>query len=75
VIYKNATASSSTSRVRRVVYTVRSGDSLYRISERFNVSINDLRRWNNLRKDNYLQPGQNLKLYVDVTQLSGNHHG
>jgi membrane-bound lytic murein transglycosylase D len=75
VIYKNATASSPASRVRSLVYTVRSGDSLYRISEKFNVRINDLRRWNNLTEDNYLQPGQNLKLYVDVTQLSKSSHG
>jgi len=75
VIYKNGTAGRSTSRVRTVVYTVRSGDSLYRISEKFNVSINDLLRWNNLTEENYLRPGQNLKLYVDVTQLSGNHRG
>ena len=58
-------------RVRTVDYTVRSGDSLYLISKKFNVSINDLRRWNNLSKGKYLQPGQNLKLYVDVTQLGG----
>jgi membrane-bound lytic murein transglycosylase D len=75
VIYKNGAAGSPASRVRTVVYTVRSGDSLYRISEKFNVSINDLLRWNNLTEDNYLHPGQNLKLYVDVTQLVGNNHG
>ena len=75
VIYKDATPGNSTSRVRSVVYTVRSGDSLYRISEKFNVSIDDLRRWNNLAEGNYLQPGQNLKLYVNVAHLSGNTHG
>jgi len=54
---------------------VRSGDSLYLISKKFNVSINDLRRWNNLTEGNHLQPGQNLKLHVDVTHLTGNSHG
>ena len=61
--------------MRTVVYTVRSGDSLYRISKKFNVSINDLVRWNNLTKEGHLQPGQNLKLYVDVTRQSGQSHG
>jgi len=75
VIYKNSGGSSSASRVRTVVYTVRSGDSLYLISKKFNVSINDLRRWNNLTEGKHLQPGQNLKLHVDVTHLSGNSHG
>ena len=75
VIYKGGTGSSSSSRVRKVVYTVRNGDSLYRISKKFNVSINDLVRWNNLSKDRHLQPGQSLKLYVDVTQQSSQSRG
>jgi membrane-bound lytic murein transglycosylase D len=70
VIWQNGKTSGK--RVRTVNYTVRSGDSLYLISRKFNVSINDLRRWNNLAKGKYLQPGQHLKLYVDVTQLSSN---
>ena len=75
VIYKNGGSRSSASRVKTVVYTVRSGDSLYLISKKFNVSINDLRRWNNLTEGKHLQPGQNLKLHVDVTHLTGNSHG
>jgi membrane-bound lytic murein transglycosylase D len=55
---------------RTVSYTVRSGDSLYRISRKFSVSVNELRRWNDLRKGMYLQPGQRLKVYVDVTRQS-----
>ncbi|MGD8630840.1 MAG: LysM peptidoglycan-binding domain-containing protein [Gammaproteobacteria bacterium] len=61
--------------VRTVHYTVRSGDSLYRIAQKFSVSIADLRRWNNLSRNEYLQPGQNLKLYVDVTRLTRNSQG
>jgi len=50
-------------------YTVRKGDSLYLIANRFNIKISDIRRWNELGK--YLQPGQKLKLYVDITSQSG----
>ena len=70
VIWKKGKTSASGKRVRTVNYTVRNGDSLYRIAKKFNVSINDLRRWNNLAKGKHLQPGQRLKLYVDVTRLS-----
>lgn len=70
VIWKKGKTSANGKRVRTVNYTVRTGDSLYLIAKKFNVSINDLRRWNNLAKGKYLQPGQHLKLYVDVTQLS-----
>ena len=50
-----------------VRYRVRKGDSLSHIAQRFNVSVSDLKRWNKL-PGKYLQPGQRLKLYVDVTQ-------
>ncbi|MCP4283972.1 MAG: LysM peptidoglycan-binding domain-containing protein, partial [Gammaproteobacteria bacterium] len=50
-------------------YTVRKGDSLYRIADRFNIRVSDIKRWNRLGK--YLQPGQKLKLYVDITSQSG----
>ncbi len=50
-------------------YTVRKGDSLSRIASRFNIRVSDIKRWNKLGK--YLQPGQKIKLYVDVTRQSG----
>ena len=61
--------------VRTVHYTVRSGDSLSLIAQKFSVSIADLRRWNNLSRNKHLQPGQNLKLFVDVTQLTRSGQG
>ncbi|MDH3219296.1 MAG: LysM peptidoglycan-binding domain-containing protein [Gammaproteobacteria bacterium] len=50
-------------------YTVRKGDSLYLIADRFNISVADIKRWNQVGK--YLQPGQKLKLYIDITSQSG----
>jgi peptidoglycan lytic transglycosylase D len=61
---------SNTDRIRRLTYTVRRGDSLSRISTRFRVSVNELLRWNSLSTQKYLQPGQQLVLYVDVTEQS-----
>ncbi len=60
-----------TAAVRRLRYRVRRGDSLALISRRFRVSIRDLCRWNGIRRDQYLHPGQRLKLYVDVTRQFG----
>ncbi|WP_299201731.1 LysM peptidoglycan-binding domain-containing protein [uncultured Amphritea sp.] len=54
--------------IRRVGYSVRSGDSLYTIADRFRVTISDIKRWNKLEKSKYLQPGQRLTLYVDLTK-------
>ncbi|HSH42319.1 MAG TPA: LysM domain-containing protein [Arenicellales bacterium] len=58
--------------LQRVRYRVRRGDSLARISQRFRVSISQLEQWNDLDRRRYLQPGQVLTLYVDVTRQAGN---
>ncbi len=56
---------------QRLGYTVRDGDSLARIAQRFRVTVHNLKHWNNLRDGRYLRPGQRLTLYVDVTKQSG----
>jgi len=53
--------------MRNIRYRVRRGDSFARIADKFNVSIRDIERWNSLNRKKYLQPGQMLKLSVDVT--------
>lgn len=53
--------------MRNITYKVRSGDSFARIADKFNVRISDIERWNSLSRNKYLQPGQKLKLSVDVT--------
>ncbi|MCH1920873.1 LysM peptidoglycan-binding domain-containing protein [Shewanella sp. A3A] len=54
--------------VRTVKYKVRNGDSLARIAGRFKVTVGQLVKWNRLNEHNYLQPGQTLTLFVDVTR-------
>lgn len=53
--------------MRNITYKVRRGDSFARIADKFNVTIRDIERWNSLNRKKYLQPGQMLKLSVDVT--------
>lgn len=76
VVWTNSTASKPVASngkpsqsIQPIFYTVRNGDSLYRIANRYSVSINDLHRWNRI-KGKYLKPGQKLKLYIDVTEQS-----
>ena len=59
-VLKLAEASSQRNAVRNVSYTVRKGDTLNTIASRFNVDINDIRRWN--RNTRTLVPGQRLNL-------------
>ncbi len=57
---------------KRVTYTVRKGDSLDRIARKFKVTVRELKSWNRVaRTSKYLQPGQRLKIYVDVAKQSG----
>ncbi len=53
---------------KKIGYRVRRGDSIALIARKFNIGINDIIRWNGIKKEKYLQPGQRLTLYVNVTQ-------
>ncbi|MCB1645435.1 MAG: LysM peptidoglycan-binding domain-containing protein [Pseudomonadales bacterium] len=55
--------------IRKVNYRVRQGESLARIASKFNVPVSQLRAWNKeVSGQKYIQPGDNLTLYVDVTR-------
>jgi len=58
------------STIKSIRYTVRNGDSLSLIASKYRVNVKDLHRWNTI-KGKYIQPGQRLKLYIDVTEQSG----
>jgi len=64
---KSASSSSSvsvasTSNSNRLVHQVRSGDNLGKLSEKYNVSVSDIKRWNNLHSST-IQVGQKLAIY------------
>jgi peptidoglycan lytic transglycosylase D len=61
---------AATNRIRDITYVVRRGDSLSSIARRFRVTVDELLKWNSGAGNKYLQPGQRLKLRVDVTQQS-----
>ena len=46
----------------RIVYRVKSGDYLGKIASRYRVSVNQIKRWNNLRSNN-IRIGQRLVIY------------
>ncbi len=64
------TTTSAINSFQSLHYTVKKGDSLFEISRKFNVSIADLRKWNNNATGTLLQPGQKLKVLVDISQPS-----
>lgn len=61
---------SANNKTTEISYKIKSGDSLYTISKQFKVSINDLKRWNDLNTNKYLQPGQQLIVFIVGSQSS-----
>ena len=43
-------------------YTVRPGDTVWSIANRYNLSVNDILKYNNLPNPNLIYPGQSLTL-------------
>ena len=64
----SAAGFAATNRIREITYVVRRGDSLSSIARRFKVSVGKLVEWNAGAADKYLQPGQRLTMFVDVTR-------
>lgn len=64
-----ASLSSGNKKTKKIYYKVRSGDSLARIADKFKVSLASVKKWNqSAGKKKYLQPGDSLTLYVDITR-------
>ena len=71
VIWQAKTDLSELTRVgidinRKVTYRVKKGDNLSTIARRFKVSVSNLKSWNKLDSKKPLQPGQKLKIIVNV---------
>jgi membrane-bound lytic murein transglycosylase D len=56
---------------RRVLYTVRRGDTIFSISHQFQVSVPQLKSWNGLNTHHQIRAGQRLVMYVDSNRQQG----
>ncbi len=45
------------------VYTVRRGDTLFTVAQRYQVRMRDLMKWNNIKRGDVLKVGQKLVIY------------
>lgn len=53
----------------QVFHTVEAGDNLRRISQRYDVSIKDIQRWNGLGSDDPVKLGQKLNIWTDKEEM------
>lgn len=65
---KKDTSNDNTTNDKSSTYTVKSGDTLYSISKKLNVSIDEIKRANNLT-NNLLTVGQILQIPTDTTKV------
>jgi membrane-bound lytic murein transglycosylase D len=56
---------------RRVLYTVRRGDTIYSISRQFQVTVPQLKSWNGINQHHQIRAGQRLVMYVDSNGQQG----
>ncbi len=56
---------------RRVLYTVRRGDTVFSISRQFQVSADKLKSWNGINQRHHIRAGQRLVMYVDSNRRQG----
>jgi len=54
---------------RKLSYRVRRGDSLSLIASKFDLAIRDITRWNKIGRNDLLQPGQRLTLFIDGLKI------
>ena len=63
-LFHSPAPSTAAARSGTIKHTVRRGDSLWSISRRYKVKINDLMRWNDLARNAVIQPGQSIKIIL-----------
>ena len=70
--YRNTNSSENEGTVSRIKYhKVRKGDSLSEISDRYGITMTELKKWNHL-KNNKAPLGRKLKIYTMETVASNN---
>ncbi|MCA1928612.1 LysM peptidoglycan-binding domain-containing protein [Rheinheimera sp.] len=62
--YYTVKAEKPKSTTKTMTYKVKAGDSLASIAQRFSLKVADIVKWNNIKANKYLQPGQELTLYL-----------
>ena len=66
VLFVGKNGSKSDNSPKRIIYTVKSGDQLGYIAEKYNTSAKKIREWNKMQPGSYaIYPGQKLVLFEE----------
>ncbi len=66
---KETNKPKTTNQATKIIYTVKSGDMLGKIANKHNVSLDQIKEWNNLKSDK-IHPGQKLVIKSKNTSSS-----
>ena len=61
----SALSAHAKQKTRRVIYTIRKGDSLGKIASKFEVTVNNLLAWNKL-SSSLIHPGRKISIIVNI---------
>lgn len=65
-------ASDEPNKEKEIIYTVKKGDSLWKIANRYGVSVNSLVSLNNIQNPNLIYPGQQIRVKVSSNNNQAN---
>ncbi len=63
IITNSNNIGGETNSTGKTYYTIKRGDTLWKIARRYGISIQDIVSWNNIQNPNLIYPGQRLILY------------
>lgn len=62
---KNNKSTTAQNSRKKIIYTVKQGDSLSKIAQKHGVKLRDLRNWNSVKDETKLKLGAKMTVYVD----------
>lgn len=62
------------SQENNIIYTIRRGDTLWGISRKYGVTVQNLVNWNNIKNPNLIYPGNTLVIYTNNYNTSSNRY-
>ncbi|MEE2877282.1 MAG: LysM peptidoglycan-binding domain-containing protein [Candidatus Neomarinimicrobiota bacterium] len=63
-VREGTNVATTSSKYVKEIYTVKTGDTLSHIAERYRVGMSKLRQWNSIRDSDFIIRGQRLVIYV-----------
>lgn len=51
-------------KIEKITHLTKKGDSLYLVAARYHVSVDKIKRWNNIHQQKYIFPGQKLVIFA-----------